>query len=292
MKNQLKTILLLGVLSVLLVAIGGAIGPTTLYLFLGLAVLMNLGAWLFSDRLVLRMNGARLIAPEEAPGLHRMVEELAEKAGIPTPRLAVIRDPTPNAFATGRSPSRSVVAVTEGLLAALSPRELRGVIAHELAHVGNRDTLIATIAAMFATVITYVANVVQWGAIFGGGQQSDDGEGHGAGGGLLMAFLAPVAATMVQLGISRSREFHADETAARLTGDPMALASALRKLQRHGESMTPEHAPQPASAGLYIVNPFSGRGMLRWFSTHPPIEDRVRRLEEIADEMNGHRIAS
>jgi heat shock protein HtpX len=292
MKNQLKTILLLGVLSVLLVAIGGAIGKTTLYLFLGLAVLMNLGAWLFSDRLVLRMNGARLIAPEDAPGLHRMVEELADKAGIPTPRLAVIPDPTPNAFATGRCPSRSVVAVTEGLLAALSPRELRGVIAHELAHVGNRDTLIATIAAMFATVITYVANVVQWGAIFGGGQQSEDGEGQGAGGGLLMAFLAPVAATMVQLGISRSREFHADETAARLTGDPMALASALRKLQHHGESMAAEHAPQPASAGLYIVNPFSGQGLMRWFSTHPPIEDRIRRLEEIAAEMDGRRIAS
>ncbi|MCC6671134.1 MAG: zinc metalloprotease HtpX [Planctomycetes bacterium] len=292
MKNQLKTILLLGILSVLLVAIGGAIGRTGLYVFLGLALVMNLGAYLFSDRLILRMNGARLVTPEQAPALHRMVSELAAKANMPVPRLAVIADPTPNAFATGRSPERGVVAVTEGILQLLDPRELRGVIAHELAHIKNRDTLVATVAAMLATVITYVANVVQWGALFGGHQQSEEGEGGGAGGGLLMALLAPIAATMVQMGISRSREYLADETAARLTGDPLALGSALVKLQRLGEAMADQHQPQPASASLYIVNPLAGRSLLKLFSTHPPIEDRVARLEEIAADLGVRRFAS
>ncbi|MFY9343202.1 MAG: M48 family metalloprotease [Planctomycetota bacterium] len=290
--NQLKTVLLLGVLSVLLVAIGGAIGQTSLYVFSAIALAMNLGAFLFSDRLILRMNGARLVTPGEAPALHRMVAELAREAGLPPPRLAVVADPVPNAFATGRSPSSSVIAVTEGLLATLSPREVRGVVAHELAHIGNRDTLVATVAAMMATVVTFAANALQWGAILGNNQRADGDESQGAGGGLLMALLAPIGATMVQLGISRSREFHADATAARLTGDPLGLASALRTLQTHAATVASPCAPQPASASLYIVNPLPAPGLVKLFSTHPPIEDRIRRLENLAADRNGRQLAS
>lgn len=286
MMNQLKTILLLGALSVLLVGIGGAIGGTALHLFLGLALLMNLGAWLFSDKIVLRMSGARVLDEHEAPHLHRMVAELAETAGIPKPKLAIVRDATPNAFATGRSPSRAVVAVTEGLLHLVDGRELRGVLAHELAHVRNRDTLVASIAAAGAAAISYIANVVQWSAIFGGGSR-EDGEGGGGGGGLLMAFTAPVAATMLQLGISRSREYLADEWAAKLTQDPEGLARALHKLQGAGEALLRRGAPAPApaTASLAIVNPLSGRGMFRLFATHPPLEDRIARLMAMASTM-------
>jgi heat shock protein HtpX len=283
MKNQLKTIFLFGVLSALLVSIGGVIGGGALHLFLVLALLMNLGAWLFSDRLVLRMSGARLLGPDEYPALHAMVGELAAKAGIPAPRLAIVADPAPNAFATGRSPSKAVVAVTEGLLRLVDARELRGVLAHELAHVRNRDTLIGSMAAAAATCISYIGNAVQWAALFGGGgSSSQDGESRegGGGGALLAAILAPIGATMLQMGISRSREYLADEWAARLTGDPQALASALAKLQQVSESMLDagQPAPQPATASLAIVNPLAGRSLFRWFATHPPVEDRIRRL--------------
>lgn len=283
--NQLKTILLLGALSALLVAIGGAIGGTALHLFLGLALLMNLGAFLFSDRLVLRMSGARLVDEQEAPALHAMVEELAQAAGIPKPKVALVPNPTPNAFATGRSPARAVVAVTEGLLRLVDGRELRGVLAHELAHVKNRDTLIATIAAAGATAISYIANVLQWSAIFGGGRDSE-GEGSAAGG-LLLAFTAPIAATMLQMGISRSREFLADEWAAKLTQDPEGLALALQKLQATGEAMLRRGAPAPApaTASLSIVNPLRGHGLFKLFSTHPPLEERIARLLAMARSM-------
>lgn len=284
MNNQLKTILLFGALSALLVGIGSLIGGGAIHVFLVIALLMNLGAWLFSDAIVLRMSGARLIAPGEFPALHAMVEELAARAGIPVPRLATVADPTPNAFATGRNPARAVVAVTEGLLRLVSPRELRGVLAHELAHVRNRDTLVASIAAAAATAIAYLGNTLQFAAMFGGSSQNDgEGEGNG-GGGLLAAFLAPVGATMLQMGISRSREYLADEWAARLTGDPEALASALGRLQHAGETMLQAGAPAPApaTASLAIVNPLAGRSVFRWFATHPPIEDRIERLLAMA----------
>lgn len=283
MKNQLKTIFLFGVLSALLVSIGGLVGGRALPVFLVLAIAMNLGAWLFSDRLVLRMSGARLIGPDEFPALHSMVADLAQRAGIPAPRLAIVADPTPNAFATGRSPSRAVVAVTEGLLRLVDPRELRGVLAHELAHVRNRDTLVASIAAAAATVVSYVGNTLQFAAMFGGSSQNEE-ESGGGGGGLAAAILAPIGATMLQMGISRSREYLADEWAARLTGEPEALASALGKLQRLGESMVAHGAPAPApaTASLAIVNPLAGRSLFRWFATHPPIEDRIARLLEMA----------
>ena len=193
-------------------------------------------------------------------------------------------DPSPNAFATGRSPKHAVVAVTEGLLALTSPRELRGVLAHELAHVANRDTLVATIAAAGATAITYAAHALQWGALLGGSSSREDGERGSGAGGLLLAFLAPVAATMLQMGISRSREFMADEFAARLTRDPEGLASALSKLQSHGERLLARGAPAPAAAtaSLSIVNPLNGGSLFKFFSTHPPIADRIHRLRTLA----------
>lgn len=288
MQNQLKTILLLGALSAVLVAIGGSIGGTALHLFLGIAIAINVLSYFFSDRLVLRMSGARLVDEQQAPALHALVRDLADRARLPMPRLAVVADPTPNAFATGRSPDRAVIAVTEGLLHLVDARQLRGVLAHELAHVRNRDTLIATIAAAAATAVSYIANAVQWAAIFGGGQQNQDGEGQGqgsgAGGGLLTAMLAPIAATMLQMGISRSREYLADEWAARLTEDPEGLAQALLRLQQTGEAMLARgaEAPAPATASLAIVNPLVGQGFFRLFATHPPIADRVARLRAMA----------
>jgi heat shock protein HtpX len=286
MKNQLKTILLLGALSVLLVSLGGAVGGTFLYVMLGIALAMNLGAYLFSDSIVLKMSGARLVTEQEAPALHAMVRDLADRAGLPMPKVAVMADSTPNAFATGRNPGRAVVAVTEGLLRLVDPRELRGVIAHELGHVKNRDTLVATIAAAGATAISYFANTLQWAAIFGG-SQDEEGEGGGAAGGLLMAFIAPIAAIMLQMGISRSREYMADEFAARLTGDPHALASALAKLQRAGESLVHQGVPQPApvTASLCIVNPLAGMSLFKLFATHPPVEERIRHLLALAETM-------
>jgi heat shock protein HtpX len=284
--NQLKTLVLLGALSALLVGIGGAIGGAATWFFLALALAMNLGAYFFSDAIVLRMSGARVIDEAQAPALFGMVRELAERAGLPTPKVAIMADPTPNAFATGRTPARAVVAVTEGLLRLADPRELRGVLAHELAHVQNRDTLVATIAGAAAAAVTHIANVVQWGALLGAGRSDDEREG-GGGAALLFAFLAPVAAVMLQMGISRSREYLADESAAELTGDPLALASALAKLQSYGEQMVQggAPAPQPVTASLSIVNPLAGGGIFRLFSTHPPIEARIERLQAIAARM-------
>jgi heat shock protein HtpX len=278
MINQLKTVLLLGVLSAFVVGIGGALAPGSLALWVVLALAMNVGAYFFSDRIVLRMNGARPVTREEAPALHAMTEELAARAGIPAPRLFVVDDPSSNAFATGRNPAHGVVAVTTGIVRHLSARELRGVIAHEIAHIKNRDILVSTIAASLAAVVTYVANVLQFSAIFGGAQDEEDGS---AAGSLLMAFVAPIAATVVQLAISRSREYLADETGARLAGDPDALAAALESLAI-GTAHVPAHV-QPATASLFIVNPFAGmRGLMNLFSTHPPMEERVRRLRAMA----------
>jgi heat shock protein HtpX len=285
--NQLKTIVLLGALSALLVAIGGAIGGNATWFFLALALAMNLGAYFFSDTIVLRMSGARVLDEAQAPALFGMVRELAERAGLPMPKVAIMSDPTPNAFATGRTPARAVVAVTEGLLQLADPRELRGVLAHELAHVQNRDKIVATIAGAAAAAITHIANVLQWGALLGAGRSDDEREGGGGGAALLFAFLAPIAAVMLQMGISRSREYLADESAAELTGDPLALASALAKLQSYGEQMVRggAPAPQPVTASLSIVNPLAGGGIFRLFSTHPPIDARIERLQAIAARM-------
>lgn len=284
MKNQLKTILLLGALSALLVAFGAQLGRGPFWLFTGLALLMNLGAYFFSDRIVLRMNGAREVPEASAPRLHAIVAELAGRAGIPKPRVFLVDEPHANAFATGRNPAHAVVAVTRGLLDLLDERELRGVLAHELAHVANRDILVASVAAGLATALSHLANAVAFSTMLGGSR--DDGEEGGGAGGLLAVLVAPIAATLVQLGISRSREYLADDTGARLCGEPLALAGALEKLHR-GAELVPG-AASPATASLFVVNPFGamGSGLARMFSTHPPAEERIRRLRALARELH------
>lgn len=284
MWNQLKTIVLLGGLSAALVGFGSLVAPGWGWAFVALALAVNVGAYWFSDRLVLRLHGARELSPAEAPRLHATVAELAQRAGLPMPRVYLIEDPHANAFATGRNPRHGVVAVTTGLLELLSPRELRGVLAHELAHIKNRDILVSSVAAVLATALTSLANLVQFSALFGG-SHSDEEEGGSPLGALALAFVAPIAATLVQMGISRSREFMADETGARLSGDPEALASALARLSRAAERLPGE--AQPATASLFIVNPLAGLGsLLRWFSTHPPMEERIERLRRLARELD------
>ena len=279
MRNQIKTLLLLGALSAVLIGIGGTLGPGMFWTCTLLAVAMNVGAYFFSDRLVLRMNGARELAPHEHSQLQLMVRELAARAGIPAPRVAIIPADYANAFATGRNPEKGVVAVTEGLLRLMSPREVRGVIAHELAHIRNRDILVATIAACVTGVITYAAHAV---GFLGMGSRDEDGEHASPVAGILMMLVAPLAATLIQLGISRSREYLADETGAAISGDPLALASALARLEQ-AAAVVPSAAAQPATASLFIVNPFAGGEQLaRLFSTHPSTAERVARLEAIA----------
>ncbi|HEX8254000.1 MAG TPA: zinc metalloprotease HtpX [Thermoanaerobaculia bacterium] len=276
MKNQLKTILLLGILSAILIGFGGLLGRGWVVGFTVLALAMNLGAYFFSDKLVLKMHRAQPLGEREAPRLHAIVRELSMRAEIPMPRLFLIPSSQPNAFATGRNPEHGVIAVTDGIIQLLSERELRGVLAHELAHIKNRDILVSTIAAAVAGAISFIGNMLQWTAIFGGGSGDDDAPNPFAA--LVLAIVAPIAATLVQLGISRSREFLADETGARICGDPEALASALDKLERAAHSVPPAtHAP--ATASLFIVNPFSGtRGLVSLFSTHPPMAERIQRL--------------
>jgi heat shock protein HtpX len=245
---------------------------------------MNVGMWFFSDRLVLRTSGARRLEPGEAPDLQEMVRELAHAARIPVPKLYVIEADYANAFATGRNPAHGAVAVTTGLLQVLSRREVRGVIAHEIAHIRNRDVTIATVAACLAAVISGIANVLQFSALFG--VSRDDEDGGNPIGALLFALVAPIAATLVQLAISRSREFVADATAARLTGDPEALATALETLSRAAD-----HVPgdvQPATASLYIVNPLAGGGLAALFSTHPRMADRIARLRALPSAIRGY----
>jgi heat shock protein HtpX len=285
--NHLKTVVLLGALSALLVGVGNVVAPGHLGFFAVMALGMNLGAYFWSDKLVLRMHGAKAIDPAEAPELHGMVRELAARAAIPMPRVFLIDDPQPNAFATGRNPAHGVVAVTSGILRILTPRELRGVIAHELAHIKNRDILVATIAACVTGVITYAAHAI--GFLGLGGHQNDEGESASPFAGILMALTAPIAATLIQLGISRSREYLADETGAAISGDPSALASALQRLEE-AAAMLPSMAAQPATASLFIVNPFSGSaglGLARLFSTHPSTADRVARLQALAGTRLG-----
>jgi heat shock protein HtpX len=285
MKNQLKTIALIGVLSALVLGFGSLVAPGHMYIFFALSLAMNVGAYFFSDKLVLRMHGARELGPEEAPELYEMVTELAERAEIPRPRLYLIPEAQPNAFATGRNPKHGVVAVTRGIVELLSPRELRGVLAHELAHIKNRDILVSSIAAVMTSAVTYLAHGVTMLGLFGSGRSEDEGESAGGASSLLLAFVAPIGASLVQLGISRSREYLADETGARISGDPDALANALYKLEQ-GAQAVPVRDPQPATASLFIVNPFAGSGgVLRLFSTHPLTVERVRRLRELGQKL-------
>lgn len=279
MKNQLKTIALLGTLGAAFVAVGSLFGDAYMYGALALALIFNAGAYFFSDRVVLAMHHATEVSPAQAPRLHRMVEDLSRGAEIPKPRVFVMDDPTPNAFATGRNPEHGVVAVTHGLMRLLDERELRGVLAHEIAHIKNRDILVATIAAAISAAITYLAHAAQLFALFGGMSHDDDEERSTSPlAWLVTIIVAPIAATLIQLGISRSREFLADEEGARLCGDPDALANALLRI-RDGVASVPHHR-EPATASLFIISPFSGSGgwLGSLFSTHPSTEDRVLRL--------------
>ncbi len=283
MGNLVKTGVLLAALTVLLVLIGGALGGQHgMLLAFVLAMVMNFGSYWFSDRIVLSMYGAQPVDEAQAPALYRIVRTLATRAGMPMPRVYVIAQETPNAFATGRSPQHAAVAVTEGILRVMSEEELEGVLAHELSHVQNRDTLTMAIAATLAGTITYMAHMAQWAMIFGGGRRdSEDSEsGGGVLGGLLMIVLAPLAATLIQLAVSRSREFQADASGAKMAGQPWGLAKALEKLDM-ASKMSPMPAT-PATAHLFIVNPLTGSGWTTLFSTHPPIAERVARLRAMA----------
>lgn len=272
----LRTTLLLGTLTGLLVVLGAVIGgPSMALTFLLLAAVMNLGAWWFSDKLALKMSGAKPLEEPEAPRLFAMVRELCDRAKMPMPRLYVIPQDQPNAFATGRNPHKSAVAVTAGITRLLSEDELRGVIAHELAHIRNRDTLIQSVAATIGGAITYIAYMLMW---FGG----DDESPLGLVGALAMMILAPLAAAIIQLGVSRQREYAADATGAAISGSPESLASALARLERGAEQIPME--VNQAAEPLYIVKPFggsAGRGLASLFSTHPPMEERIRRLREM-----------
>src|SRR5499425_2780593 len=274
MSNVLKTGLLLGVLTALFVLGGRAIaGEQGMIIGFVLAAVMNFVSYWFSDKIVLTMYGAQPVDEAQAPGLHAMVRRLATRAHIPMPRIYIIPTDTPNAFATGRNPQHAAVAVTEGIMRILDEDELEGVLAHELSHVTNRDVLISTIAATLAGAITYLAHMAQWAAFFGGRSRDDEEGGSNPIVMLLFAVLAPIAAMLVQLAVSRSREFQADASGARLAGRSYGLAKALEKIEvaAHVEPMQ----ATPATAHLFIVNPLSAAGIARLFSTHPPTEERI-----------------
>jgi heat shock protein HtpX len=276
MSNQLKTVFLLGALTAIIILFGRAIGGQQgMLVALIMAAAMNFFSYWFSDKIVLRMYGAQEVTPQEAPELHAMVADLAREAGVPIPRLFVIPQDTPNAFATGRDPAHAVVAVTQGIVRLLSPAELKGVLAHEMSHVRNRDILIQSVAATLGGAIMVLADMFRFSALYVGGSE----EGRQRSGGLqmlILAMLAPFAAMLIQMAISRSREYIADESGARLCHHPESLAGALEKL-----SLANQQSPMlvnPATENMFIVNPLTGGGLMSLFSTHPPIEERIARL--------------
>jgi heat shock protein HtpX len=287
MLNRFKTALLLGLLTGVAVGMGWLIGGYSgMLIAFGIAAVMNFAAYWWSDKLVLKLYRAREVTPDEAPELYSMVSDLAQRAAIPMPRVYVIPTHTPNAFATGRNPQHAAVAVTEGLLRMLGPAEVKAVLAHELGHVMNRDTLISTMAATIAGGVSMLANMLMWTLMLGG---DDDDNPLGAIGALLAMIVAPIAATLIQLAISRSREYLADETGAKLVGSGVPLARALEKMHNGVHQLPPEHRIEPATAHLFIVNPLSGRGISSWFSTHPPMEDRIQRLMAMSPELENQR---
>ncbi len=283
MWNVLKTFFFLAVLSVLFIVVGNLIGGkagATIALFMALT--MNLIAYFFSDKIVLATSGAIPVDRNQEPELHAIVEEVARRAGIPKPKVYVIPVETPNAFATGRNPQNGVVAVTAGLRKLLTPEELKGVIAHEISHIKNRDILISTIAAVLVGAITYLAQMAQWALIFGGFHRDEDENPLGIIATLVAIIIVPIAATLIQLAISRSREFLADETGAKIIKNPVALAKALEKLENWNKAYPLD--VNPAHAQMYIVNPLSSKSLFKLFSTHPPTEERIERLLKMAKE--------
>lgn len=278
--HTLKTLVLMVFLTVFFIFVGSLIGGkngATIALVLALG--MNFFAYFFSDKIVLAMYGAREVTESEAPELYSIVRRLAHKAGLPMPKICIIESDQPNAFATGRSPKHGVVAVTTGIMRILSREELEGVIGHELAHIKHRDILISTIAATIAGAISYLAQMAQWAFIFGAGRNEDD-EGSNPIAALVMMILAPLIAMIIQLAISRAREYAADEEGAEIAGNPLYLANALKKL--HYASQAIPMDANPGTAHMFIVNPLSGKTLLKLFSTHPPIEERIARLEKMA----------
>ncbi len=271
--NGIRTALLLASLTGLMLLIGGALGGRGgMAIALLLSLVMNMGSYWYSDKIVLKMYHAREVTPTEAPGLYGIVRGLVERAQMPMPKVYIVDTPMPNAFATGRNPSHAAVAATTGIMRILDRDELEAVMAHELSHVRNRDTLISSVAATIAGVITFVANMAQWSLIFGG----NDDDGGNIVGVIAMAILAPIAARIIQMAISRSREFGADAGGAELTGHPMALASALSKLE--GASGRVQADVNPSTAHMFIVNPLKGKKLASLFSTHPSTEERIARL--------------
>jgi len=278
--NTTKTVVLMVGLTVLLIFIGGAFGGRQgMMIAFIFAMSMNLFSYWFSDKIVLRMYSAREVEESEAPMLYSVTRDLAMKMNMPMPKVYIIPSEAPNAFATGRNPKHAAVAATEGILRLLTREELSGVMAHEMGHVRNRDILIGTIAATIAGAISMLANMAQWAMIFGGGRR-DDNEGRGGMiGAIAMIILAPIAAALIQMAISRSREFEADATGARICGNPLWLASALKKLDAGSKRVSLD--ANPATAHMFIVNPLRGGGIVKLFSTHPPMEERIARLESM-----------
>ncbi|HUJ16712.1 MAG TPA: zinc metalloprotease HtpX [Nitrospirota bacterium] len=279
--NTVKTVGLMTFLMVLFVAIGGALGGRSgMVMAVMFAAVMNVGMYWFSDKLVLRMYRAQPVTEGQAPELYSIVRTLVQKAGMPMPKVYIIPEEAPNAFATGRNPDHAVVAVTQGIMRILSREELSGVIAHELAHIKHRDMLTGTIVATVAGAISMLAQMAQWSMIFGGGRRDDD-EGGSPIVAIVMMIVAPIAAMLVQMAISRTREYDADKGGAGIAGNPHGLSNALLKLER-GNQVVPMEDARPATAHMFIVNPLHGGGLMNLFSTHPPIAERVKRLEEMA----------
>lgn len=277
MGNQIKTTILLAVLTALIIWIGQVLGGRQgMIIALILATGMNFFSYWYSDKIVLKMYRAAEATRQEAPELYAMVQELCGRAGLPMPKLFIIPQETPNAFATGRNPGHAVVAVTEGLLRIMGKEEIQGVLAHELAHVKNRDILIGSIAATMAGAIMILATMARWSAIFGGGGRDDDGGGGGVIGLIAMSIIAPMAAMIIQMAISRSREYMADASGASFVGHPEGLARALEKLGAYSKKLPMD--ANPSTAHMFIVNPLSGRKLMGLFSTHPPLEERIARL--------------
>ncbi len=277
--NTMKTFMLMALLTALVIFIGNLIGGNNgMVMAFMIALVMNFGTYWFSDKIVLGMYHAQEITTESHPGVIRIVQDLAQRAGLPMPRVYMIPSEQPNAFTTGRDPQHAAVAMTEGIVRTLSADELRGVLGHELAHVKHRDILIGTVAATMAGSISMIAHMAQFAMIFGGGRSSDN-EGGNPIGGLLMIILAPIAAMLIQMAISRSREYEADRGGAEMAGNPLSLANALRKLEAKAKEI-PMNAT-PATAHMFIVNPLRGGGIASLFSTHPPMEERIARLEQM-----------
>lgn len=282
--NYMKTAILLAVLTALLVFFGQLLGGRQGAVFaLFIAGAMNFITYWFSDKIVLAMYRAKEAAEADSPQLFGMVRELTMKAGMPMPRVYKMDTDTPNAFATGRNPSHAAVAVTTGIMKLLTKEELQGVMAHELSHIRNRDILIATISATIAGAISYLSHMAYYASLFGG-SRDDDREGSNPIVAIAMMIIAPLAATIIQLAISRSREYGADEGGAKLAGNPLYLANALRKLEYYNKRI-PMHSPNEATAHMFIVSPLSGGSMLRLFSTHPPIEERIKKLEAMVGRV-------